>query len=206
MSDADCTPSREPRSIAASLFSFSSLLPAPRRLCFRYCLSVCLSVSNLHQNFLTDLHEIFTKGWQWATKERHAWCYLQVKLCDPCLSALSVPPWPKKRYKNTLPFLSLLVAAVVVECIYKTSCLQSFSSNVISWVKLTTESWRWFALWLRDLRHLTAVFTVTVQWLESRRPGKVCLCRLIEQDATYGQLKVLVWALLSLLVYHSMSL
>jgi len=38
--------------------------------------------------------------------ERPAWCYLQVKLCDPCLSALSVPPWPKKRYINTLPFLT----------------------------------------------------------------------------------------------------
>jgi len=32
---------------------------------------------------------------------------LQVELCDPCLSALSVPPWPKKRYINTLPFLFL---------------------------------------------------------------------------------------------------
>jgi len=36
-----------------------------------------------------------------------AWCYLQVKLCDPCLSALSVPSWPKKRHINTLPLLSL---------------------------------------------------------------------------------------------------
>ena len=36
------------------------------------------------------------------------WCYLQVKLCDPCLSAFSVPPWPKKRCINTLPFLSFL--------------------------------------------------------------------------------------------------
>ena len=42
-------------------------------------------------------------------KERQAWCYLQVKLCDPCLSALSVPHWPKKRYINTLPFLSLIL-------------------------------------------------------------------------------------------------
>jgi len=25
---------------------------------------------------------------------------------DPCLSALSVPPLPKRRYINTLPFLS----------------------------------------------------------------------------------------------------
>ena len=45
--------------------------------------------------------------WWMLTKERQAWCYLQVKLCDPCLSALCVPPWPKKRYINTLPFLSL---------------------------------------------------------------------------------------------------
>jgi len=39
-------------------------------------------------------------------KERQAWCYLQVKLCDPCLSALSVPPWPKKApYKySSFPF------------------------------------------------------------------------------------------------------
>ena len=44
--------------------------------------------------------------WWTLSKERQAWCYLQVKLCDPCLSALSVPPWPKRRYINTLPFLS----------------------------------------------------------------------------------------------------
>ena len=36
-----------------------------------------------------------------------AWCCLQVKLCDPCLSTLSVP-WCKRRYINTLPFLSFL--------------------------------------------------------------------------------------------------
>ena len=46
--------------------------------------------------------------WRTLTKERQAWCYLQVKLCDPCLSALSVPPWTKKRYINTFPFLSFL--------------------------------------------------------------------------------------------------
>ena len=44
--------------------------------------------------------------WWTLTKERQAWCYLQVKLCDPCLSVLSIPPWRKKRYINTLPFLS----------------------------------------------------------------------------------------------------
>ena len=45
--------------------------------------------------------------WWTLTKERQAWCCLQVKLCDPCLSALSVPPWSKKRYINTRPFLFL---------------------------------------------------------------------------------------------------
>jgi len=44
--------------------------------------------------------------WSTLTKERQARCYLQVNLCDPCLSALSVPPWPKKRYINTLPFFT----------------------------------------------------------------------------------------------------
>ena len=43
--------------------------------------------------------------WRTLTKERQAWCYLLVKLCDPCLSALCVLPWPKKCYINTLPFL-----------------------------------------------------------------------------------------------------
>jgi len=45
--------------------------------------------------------------WWTLTKERQAWCYLQVKLCDPCLSALYVP-WCEKalcRY-SSFPFLS----------------------------------------------------------------------------------------------------
>ena len=44
--------------------------------------------------------------WWTLTKERQAWCYLQVKLCDPCLSALSVPPRRKKRYikYSSFPF------------------------------------------------------------------------------------------------------
>jgi len=36
-------------------------LPAPRGMCNRRCLSVCLSVSN--ENFRTDLYEIFREGW-----------------------------------------------------------------------------------------------------------------------------------------------
>ena len=48
-----------------------------------------------------------------ATKERQAWCYLQVKLCDPCMSALSVPPLPKRRYINTFPFDSFPVCSLL---------------------------------------------------------------------------------------------
>ena len=40
-----------------------------------------------------------------ATKERQAWCCLQVKLCDPCLSALCVPWCEKALYKySSFPF------------------------------------------------------------------------------------------------------
>jgi len=50
----------------------SSLLPPPRRLCFRRCLSVFLSVcllATLRKIFLTNLHEIFREGWQWANEQ-----------------------------------------------------------------------------------------------------------------------------------------
>jgi len=41
-----------------------------------------------------------------ATKERQAWCRLQVKLCDPCLSTLCVPWCKKALYKySSFPFL-----------------------------------------------------------------------------------------------------
>ena len=36
--------------------------------CFRCCLSVWLSAT-LHKNFQTDLHESFSKGWQWANEQ-----------------------------------------------------------------------------------------------------------------------------------------
>jgi len=46
--------------------------------------------------------------WWTLTKERQAWRYLQVKLCDPCLSALSVPPLPTKALHkySSFPFLA----------------------------------------------------------------------------------------------------
>jgi len=44
------------------------LLPPPRRICNRRCLSVCL-LAHLHKNFKTDLHEIFREGWHWANEQ-----------------------------------------------------------------------------------------------------------------------------------------
>jgi len=48
--------------------------------------------------------------WWTRTKERQAWGCLQVKLCDPCLSALCVPWCKKALYKYysfpSFPFLS----------------------------------------------------------------------------------------------------
>ena len=47
-----------------------------------------------------------------ATKERQAWCCLQVKLYDPCLSALCVPWCKKAQYKySSFPFLSFHLTA-----------------------------------------------------------------------------------------------
>jgi len=48
------------------------ILPPPRRICNRRCLSVCLSpclLATLRKNFWTDLHEIFREGWQWVSEQ-----------------------------------------------------------------------------------------------------------------------------------------
>ena len=50
---------------------------------------------------------VVTSGERSQRKGRHGVIHLQVKLCDPCLGALSVPPWPKKRYINTVPMTIL---------------------------------------------------------------------------------------------------
>ena len=46
----------------------NELLPPPRRLCNRRCLSVCL-LATLRKNFRTDLHEIFREGCQWTSDQ-----------------------------------------------------------------------------------------------------------------------------------------
>jgi len=50
-------------------YAMEKLLPPPRRICFRHCLSVCLFVSNFVKKFRTDLHEIYKEGWQWASEQ-----------------------------------------------------------------------------------------------------------------------------------------
>ena len=62
-------------------------------------------------------------------KERQAWCCLQVKLCDPCLSALCVP-WCKKvlykylsysfpflYYRHPRPHAAFYTEPVVANCV-----------------------------------------------------------------------------------------
>jgi len=49
--------------------------------------------------------EFSSKQWNKTTLERQAWCCLQVKLCDPRLSALCVPWCKKALYKySSFPF------------------------------------------------------------------------------------------------------
>jgi len=51
-----------------------SLLPPPRRICNRRCLSISV-LATLRKNLQTDLHEIFREGWQWANEQMiKFWC------------------------------------------------------------------------------------------------------------------------------------
>jgi len=43
-------------------------MSSPLFVCLFVCLSVCL-LATLCKNFLTDLHEIFREGWQWADEQ-----------------------------------------------------------------------------------------------------------------------------------------
>jgi len=72
-------------------------------------------------------------------KESQAWCYLQVKLCDLCRSALSVPPWPKRHYINTLPFLFPFLSVISI---------QQLKHNIAKagWLGLRIKGW--FPSWL----------------------------------------------------------
>jgi len=145
MSDADCTPGREPRSVAASLtylFSYSlrmlavgcaagcrcfwvkrwRSLRAWRRsfgdrltICRRNTTRLVRRLTNTSAGTSTTGHRVsvlMLLGWQ---DEGHLDCKeicssypSPSPLCDPCLSTLSVPLWPKKCCINTLPSFPLV--------------------------------------------------------------------------------------------------
>jgi len=53
--------------------------------------------------------------WWTLKKERQEWCYLQVKLCDPCMSALCVPWCKKALYKySSFPLCLLCYQRITV--------------------------------------------------------------------------------------------
>jgi len=64
-----------------SLYAWLPLLSPPRRLRFRRCLSVCL-FATVRKNLQTDLHEIFRKGWQWASEQIVKFCWRSGSLSD----------------------------------------------------------------------------------------------------------------------------
>jgi len=65
-------------------FVASAFLPPPWRICFRRCLSVCLPVclllATLRKNFVTDLHEIFREGWQWANEQLIKFWWVAIRI------------------------------------------------------------------------------------------------------------------------------
>jgi len=58
--------------------------------------------------FVANLRSLHVLYMYRTCRERQAWCCLQVKLCDPCLSALGVPWCEKALYKySSFSFLSI---------------------------------------------------------------------------------------------------
>ena len=78
--------------------------------------------------------------WWTHTKERRAWCCLQVKLCDPCLSALCVPWCKKALYKcSSFPFLSSIFsksAPLLLRCWnVPVACRAAVGAEEPSWLR-----------------------------------------------------------------------
>ena len=53
--------------------------------------------------------------WWTLTRYRQAWCFLQVKLCDPCLSALKWFVYHARRYSSALLYLYLFLKQLLSE-------------------------------------------------------------------------------------------
>ena len=70
-----------------------------------------------------------------ATKEMQAWCCLQVKLCDPCLSALCVPWCKRALYKySSFPFLFVCQVSdsSICHCVLLQGRIQDFGKECSS--------------------------------------------------------------------------
>jgi len=68
-------------------------------------LIVFLSSPNLSRRRLDVYHTSFHTSCGLTYTERRAWCYLQVKLCDPCLSAIICQPFLQISCKSGRNFL-----------------------------------------------------------------------------------------------------
>ena len=81
-----------------------------------------------------------------AYEVRQAWCLLQVKLCDPCLSALNCFVYHARRYTSArhlpLPLLITMVVIMMLEClnVEVKSCGESLmnSADYLKCLKVVT--------------------------------------------------------------------
>ena len=85
------------------------LLSPPRRICNRHCFSVCLSVSNFVQKLLTDLHEIFREGWQWASEQMIKFWWR---------SRSQIPIWITALVRRALVEVCTVPVLLVMGCIF----------------------------------------------------------------------------------------
>ena len=111
--------------IFVTFFVFLTFLPPPRSICFRRCLSVCL-LATLRKNFRTDLHEIFSEGWQWASQQMCTFWWQSGSLSG---------------YRNCFPNLSLMgdtesginrLRCATLQCMARTSRHRHSNYDVIT--------------------------------------------------------------------------
>jgi len=76
-----------------------------------------------------------------------------------------------------------LIVVGVVECIHESYVFSRSVATSSAECNRCSPRPTWTA---GDLRHSTAIFTVMVQWLESRCPNWMGLCQLADQDPTFG--------------------
>jgi len=139
--------------------------------------------------------------WWTLTNERQAWCYLQVKLCDPCLSTLYVPWCEKVLYRySSFPFLSFLLAQYVY--VMGFCCVLSVSLESSSRLSAKTFLFAWYedihcskgVLWLCAGKIDTCVACVKIKFLivnseVQRMQCNVCAAE-ITPAGTYFNLKL----------------